>query len=256
MAVTPVAGKDAVILLDAVSLSTYLNDYTVTHTVNTEDVSVFGDADVRRTPTLRDISASLSGIGIGSTDDADDIFNERLASSTDPIATVGPAGDSTGNRADLFSGIVTNFEYSAPVAGVVSVSADFENAKEQGGGRWLRPLSANDGSTSTVSGGKVVSASTGGTTGGLVAHLHATTVASNFDMAVKIQHTSATGSGWTDVATFTLTTASSQHAQRLTATGAVKENVRFQGDPNGTTTGDGATFALAFARLGDVQFAD
>lgn len=251
MAVSPEAGNQVVVLHDAVSLSTYLNDYSLTASVNTEDVTVFGDDDVRRHPTLKDLSASLSGIGIGSTDDADDIFNDELAASTDPVVTIGPAGDSTGDRADLFAGIETNFEYSAPVAGVVSVSADYENAKEIGFGRWLRPLSANDGTTNDVSGSSVQSASTAGTTGGLIAHLHATTVSTGFDVLVAIQHTSSTAAGYTNIFNFTLTTASSQHSQRNTATGTIKEHVRYTLAPQTTSTSAGATLAVAFARLGD-----
>lgn len=249
MSVTPKHGKGVRVLTDEKDLSDFLREVGVSASMDPADITTFGDNDRSYIPGLKDATLTFDGLFSASTTPADDIANfldDALGGSTKHVYTV-DIDRSTGGRAWMMKADNTSYDISAPVADVVSVSVDAQASDGYTGGRMLRPLSA---STSTGSNSGVATPGTtaaGGTTGGGLAHLHVTAVASTFASATfRVQH-STSGSTWATLHTFTAATGIT--FQRSTISGTIKERVRSTISSYTATTGaDTITAAVAFSR--------
>ena len=264
MAPTFVAGKGARTLFNNADLSDILQDVTVEASVNALDVTTHQDNDRNRIAGLRDGSVDFDGLydgtaastsSTGTTGALDARFASALGSTTQPIITVFPAGDTLGSRARMFAAEQTGYTATVLADDVVKVSASAQMSGRQDYGVSLHALAARSATSSTY-GNVNLGAQT---TGGGVGHLHYT-AGSLAGMTVKIQHSSADTTGstdsWADIVSFASVTESSAVAtavQRSTVSGAVKERVRAIVSTFSTASGSSTsgTFAVAFARRGE-----
>ena len=250
MAVAPKHGKDLTPLIDEKDLSGFLTSVSVTASDDPADITTFGSNGYKQYVSgLKDVEFSMEGLFAASTTAADDIVNYldgAVAGSTKQVVTIDVDG-TTGGRCWMLNGDLTTYDISSPVDGIVGMSAAIQGSNGYAGGRMLRPLKA---STSTGSQSAVATPGTtsaGGTTGGGVAHLHVTSVASTFASATfRIQH-STSGSTWATLHTFTAATGVT--FQRSTIAGTIKEQVRNTISSYTATTGaDTITAAVALSR--------
>ena len=250
MAVQPKHGKDLTPLVDEKDLSGFLTSVTVNASLDPTEITTFASNGNRQyTQGLRDVEFSMEGLFAASTTAADDIANyldASFAGSSKNVVTIDVDG-TTGGRCWMLQGDANSLDISSPVDGIVGMSASIQGSNGYAGGRMLRPLSA---STSTGSKSAVATPGTtaaGGTTGGGVAHLHVTAVASTFASATfRIQH-STSGSTWATLHTFTAATGIT--FQRSTIAGTIKEQVRATISSYTATTGaDTVTAAVALSR--------
>jgi hypothetical protein len=246
-------GSDAKLLVNKRNLTPFIQDGTVSASLEAPEATTWGKDDKVYLPGgLGDVTASFNGLHSKSTATADDItafLDASLGGSTNYVTTFGPGGDSTGRWAYLFSGIENKVDVHAPAAGVVSVAFDMQGSGGLDSGVWLRPLST---ASATVNNGAVACAgatAAGGTTGGGVGHWHLTVASTITSITTKIQH-STSGSTWADLISWTSTDVT---VQRTTVSGTVKEQLRssisaFTGGASKTVT-----CAVAFARRGKLR---
>lgn len=128
MAVSPVPGTTASLLLTSatggsIDMSSGLDDITFTRTVGTADVTNFGDGDINRIPTLKDMS--LSGSGQWSSTHHEKLV-ALLGHSTGTSVSWSPASTASGNPLEKGSAHLTNLETGAAVDGRVELSFDLE----------------------------------------------------------------------------------------------------------------------------------
>lgn len=246
-------GSGAKLLVNKRNFSPLLTDGTISASLDVPEVTTWGDADKEYLPGgVGDVTASFDGIHAQSATAADDItrfFDAALGGSTNHICTFGPEGDTVGRWAYLFRAEQTGFDVDAPASDVVKVAVDMQGSGGLDSGVWLRSLSTN--SSSTGMGSAVLcagSTTVGGTTGGGVAHFHATSINSTGNLTVRIQH-STSGSTWATLLTFTA--ASTATVQRSTVSGTIKEQLR--AGVSSFSTDGAATFAVAFARRGKLR---
>ncbi len=250
MAVTPRHSKDLTPLVDEKDLSGFLTSVDMSASLDPTEVTTFAsNGDRQYVGGLRDVEFSMEGLFAASTTAADDIVNYldgSFAGSSKNVITIDVDG-TTGGRCWMLQGDANSYDINSPVDGIVALSAGIQGSNGYAGGRMLRPLKA---STSTGSQSAVATPGTtsaGGTTGGGVAHLHVTSVASTFaSVTFRIQH-STSGSTWATLHTFTAATAAT--FQRSTISGTIKEQVRATISSYTATTGaDTVTAAVALSR--------
>ena len=264
MAPEPRAGKGARTLFNATDMSDILQDVTVEASVNALDVTTHQDNDHNRIAGLRDGTVNFDGLWDGTagstastatTGAVDSKFASALGSTTQPIITVFPEGDTLGRRARMFKAEQTGYTASAMADDVVKVSAAASISGRQDYGVSLHALATRSATSSTY-GNVNLGAQT---TGGGVGHLHYT-AGSLAGMTIKIQHSSADTTGstdsWADIISFASVTESSAvatAAQRSTVSGTVKERVRAIVSAFSTASGTSTsgTFTVAFARRGE-----
>jgi hypothetical protein len=253
MAPTLRHGKDAKLYIGKRNFTPFITDGTVSASLDVPEVTTWSDSDKEYLPGgVGDVTASFDGMHAQSATAADDItryFDTALGGSTNHIVTFGPEGDTAGRWAYLFSAVQTGWDVSAPASDVVKVALDLQGSGGLDSGVWLRALSTNSSSTGMGSAVACAGSTTvGGTTGGGVAHFHATSINSTGNLTVRVQH-STNGSTWATLLTFTA--ASTATVQRSTVSGTIKEQLR--AGVSGFSTDGAATFAVAFARRGKLR---
>lgn len=245
MANTPRHGSKARLLCNNVSMSTMMNDATMTYECEQADVSVWQATEHEYIPGIRSAEFKGGGLFVGSPTLTQNVVENALGSTTDDIITYGPEGDAIGSAAHLLRSQHTQFEVKSPLSNAVSVSFSAQsNLRAVGGGVWQAPLAAR-----TSTGALAAVTNPTATALGGVGHFHVTAASTlTTGITVKIQH-SSNGSVWADLITFTNSTADSGTVQRSTVAGTVKAQTRanctqFLGGAAKT-----ATWAAAFARI-------
>lgn len=262
MAPTFRAGKGARTLMNNADLSDILQNVTVEASANALDVTTHQDNDKSYIAGIKDGTASFEGLydgtaastaSTGSTGALDSRFASALGSTTQPIVTFFPEGDTRGRRARMFKAETVGYTLTGMCDDVVKASASMAMSGRQDFGVSLHALAARSSTSSTLGNVDSVDA---GTTGGGVGHLHYT-AGSLAGMTVKIQHSSAASTGstdaWADIISFSAVTESSATAtavQRSTVSGTVKRRTRaiISAFSTASGTSTSGTFAVAFAR--------
>ena len=245
MATTPRHGSKARLLCNTKSLSTMLNDATMTYKCEQADVSVWQATDKEYIPGLRVSQLKASGIYVGSPTRTQSVLESALGSTTDDVITYGPEGDAIGSAAHLIKSLETDYEVKSPLTGAVSVSFSAQSdGRSVGGGVWQAPLAARTSTGALAAVTNPIATAKGG-----VGHFHLTTASTlTTGIQVRIQH-SSNGAVWADLITFTNSTNDAGTVQRSTVSGTVKAQTRanctqFLGGAAKT-----ATWAAAFARV-------
>lgn len=246
-------GKGIRPLIDEKDMSEFLNDMTITASMDGGETTTFSQNWRTFIPGLRQATVSFDGLFAAATASTNDVVNyldDAFGGSTRVVVTVDMEGStSPGGRAFLMTGDIVGYDIDAPADGMVGLSLDIQGSFQGTGGVMLRPLSASTSTGSQTGVAAPGTTSAGGTTGGGVGHLHVTQVASTFASATfKIQH-STSGTTWADLITFTAATG--VRFQRSTVSGTVKERLRSTISSYTATAGaDTITASIAFSRHG------
>lgn len=118
-------GKNAVITVNAVDLSTFCDNLDLNINVDTADTTTFGS-------TWKSAIAGVAGGKLSITGDYDGTVTTGPASAillviagAVPVAVVHkPGGTAVGQRQNSFNAIVTSYDESSPVGGTVTFKAD------------------------------------------------------------------------------------------------------------------------------------
>jgi len=230
------AGNSSKIIYGEFDFSSNLASASVSHAVQTVDVTTFGSSNVVLLPTLESGEVSFDGFWAGDTDGIDEEIVARLQSSSNTPVTFAMAGLTRGNKVKMISSKQTNYEISSEVAGAVGLSASM-NGEFVGGGVSLKDLDAESASTDHTSVDNSAS-----TSNGAIAYIHVTAVTGTPSAVIKVQH-SADDSSWADLATFTTVTAATSEIKSVT--GTVNQYLRV----SSTFGGSGSvTYSLVLAR--------
>lgn len=237
-------GKATAVLFDGHDLSAYLNEATVSSSMDTSESTTFGSNSKTYVVALKDGTISLSGLFESSTTGSDPVVEAALTATSDNVMTIAPEGNVIGRRAWMAAAKETTYEISAPVADIVSITVD---AQVDGGidsGVLLAGAEAITTAT-TTNGTNIDNAAS--TDNGGVAHLNVTANTRDGATTFKVQH-SSDNSTWVDLATFTSVSATTTEAQRVeVASGTtVQRHLRAQA----VTTGSAGsiTYTVSFAR--------
>lgn len=117
-------GKNAVVTINAVDLSTFCNALDLSIDVDTDDTTTFGSSWKSALAGTAGAKLDLSGDydPTASTGPASAIF--ACISGGVPVAVVHkPGGTLSGQRTNSFNAIVTNYSESSPVGDIVSFKA-------------------------------------------------------------------------------------------------------------------------------------
>ena len=235
-------GKITTVLTDDFDLSNFLNNATVSQSVDTPETTTFGSSDRSYIVGHNEGTISFEGFFDGTTDSADSIFHAALGNTTDKVVTVSTDSTSIGGRAVLAASASTSYEISSPLTDVVSVSAE---AIADGGldsGVWLVCQTAVSTTTTTTGVDNAASSANGG-----VAHLHVTTNARTATTVIAVQH-SADNSTWADLAVFGTVALSGLDSERYEVASGTTVN-RYLRTRTTIATGTGAiTRSVAFSR--------
>ena len=222
-------GKNTVVLIDGNDFSTYFNEVTAALSVETAETTTFGNSGAKSYVVgLKDATATLSGFFEGSATGTDQALSAAIGSGT-PLITIGVEGGTAGLGTMSLVGIETSYEVSAPVADVVSVSAEMQ--------------AEQDAIDSTGNGTALDNAAS--SANGAVFYLHVTANTRNGAITFKVAH-SADNSTYVDLATFSATPTATQEAQRVEVTGTVNRYIRVAYTVAGSS--GAATYTLASAR--------
>lgn len=223
------------------SLSAYTVDVSPTWTATMLDVTCLPDLAkvfiVGQDTSTFHVGGILDVVGTATTSSFDHIANTWKTTADVPF-TIAPRGYTFGN--ELF-GVVANesaFSVGSAVADKAVFSLDAQTDGTTDFGVSLHDLTAETTSTnSTFNDGGAATA------GGAAGFLHVTAFSGLTNIIVKIQHSTASGSGYADLITFSTVTGLT--SQRSTVTGTVNQYSRALW----TVTGSGScTFAVGFAR--------
>lgn len=233
-------GKNARVLVDRHDLSSYFNNAEKTSTVDTAESTTYLKSSKTYEVGHEDGTISLSGVFDGSADAVDEELQTRIGTA-DVLFLIAPEGTAIGNRVDILQAHETNYNVTAPVGDLVSVSLDSQADAGIQGGVSLHDVATDEtGSTNSSSVDNGSSTSNGAT-----AHLHVTSNGRDGTLDVKVQHSSDDAT-WADLITFTQVAAGNQAEERKTVSGTVNQFVRVS-DTIGGTSGT-INYGVGFAR--------
>jgi hypothetical protein len=117
-------GKNAVVTVNAVDLSTFCDNLDLAIDVDTADTTTFGSS-------WKSALAGVAGAKLDLSGDYDPTASTGPASAIwacitggVPVAIVHkPGGTASGQRTNSFNGIITNYTESSPVGGIVTFKA-------------------------------------------------------------------------------------------------------------------------------------
>lgn len=250
-------GKGSRIILSSVDASSLLNEMTISHSVDTGEITVFTDTDKEFIAGHRTGTFSAGGfldVSTAGTNDPYKILRSALGSTAPLILTAipgGPGGSTItpGSLARLGNARPTGFETAAPALGVVTAKFDATIDGRFDVGRTLYGPGAPK--TSTFSGTSIDSGVAAGTTGGGVAHFHITAASTiTAGVTVKVQHSSL-GASWSDIASYTSTSTGSQRV--LASTSVIKRYTRATISSMTGGASKSVSIVVAFARRGAVR---
>lgn len=233
-------GKNTKVLFNAYDVSGYLNESSLSESVETGETTVYGKAAKTYITGLRDATMSMSGLFDGDANASDALFTAVIGSNTDNIITFAPEGLALGRRVQTLASIQTSYETSSPVADVVSISLE-----AQADDRIDRGVSLGDLAAVTSTGNGTAHDNTSSTSNGGAATLHVTANTRNGATTFKVQH-SADNISWVDLATFASVGTSTTTSERVQVTGTVNRYLRATYTLAGST--GSITFHISFAR--------
>lgn len=203
-------------LVGGYDLSTYFGSAGVPKSKETAETTTFRATAKTRVGVLKDGAWNVSGYLDESTSGgAGVVLSQAFADDALEISHY-PNDDTAGNTGFGLQTVQTNYEMSAPVAGVVECSAEAESNRAAERLTSLRALASSSGGTSSVTD------NAGSTTAGYAAYLHLT--AAGAAGTIEIQH-SADNNTYGTLATFTAH-ATSPTSQRLYGTAQVDRYVK------------------------------
>jgi hypothetical protein len=238
-------GKSTKILVNEYDLSAYFRDASFASSVETAETTTYGAAGGAKTYVtgLNDATISMSGLFDGDAAAIDEVLTGILGSSTDANFTIAADGGMTlGARCVSGQAIETKYEVKAPVADVVTTSADFQADASVGRAVILAPLS----SVSATGNGSSVDNGTATTNGG-IAVLHVTANTRNGTIIVKVQH-SSDNSTFTDLATFATVATTTKTSERVSVALGTTVNRYLRVSYTVAGSSGSATIAATFGR--------
>jgi hypothetical protein len=162
-------GKNIVVYVNGVDLTTYFNDLTIGGEADTAEVSTFGSTYKAYVVGLVDGTVALGGVFDGAVGAVDATLAALLGVGT-PLVSIGPNSDPRGNRAHLCASITTKYEITASISDAVMVSTEFQQSGGIGRGWWLHAKAATTGNQTAGSSFSVDTTTT--SSAGYVANLH------------------------------------------------------------------------------------
>lgn len=233
-------GKSTKILFGRYDLSPYLNESTVSETVDTAETTAYGKAAKTYIAGQADGTISLSGMFDGDQNATDETFSTALGDDTGIVVTVAPEGLAAGRRLQVSKVKQTSYESSAPVADVVAVSVEVQADGGVDRGISLTPLDAKSANGTGDAQDNAASSANGG-----VGVLHVTANTRNGNSTIKVQH-SADNAVWADLITFTAVGSSTTTSERIEVSGTVNRYLRMSHTLAGST-GE-ITYHASFSR--------
>lgn len=236
-------GKSTAVLFGGYNLSGFLNEASVSESAETAETTAFGNNAKTYIMGLVDGTMSLSGMFDAATDAVEPVITTVLGSDTASVVSVVPGGLTLGGPSYGCNSRLTTFEVSAPVADVVSLSAEVQATGGIDRGVVLAPATVY---SATANGTAVDNAAA--TTNGGTGYIHVTANSRNGACTFKVQH-SADNSTWADLLTFTNTTASTLTAERVSVAAGTTVNryLRAACTTFGGSTGS-VTATITFSR--------
>lgn len=234
-------GRFTTVMLGSVDLSPYLTTADTTAELDAADAATFGK-------TWRSVVVGVAGYNLetaGYYDPAETSLPTLFNTYVPGVITICPGGGATiGDGARLAAPLSVSYTESAPVGGIVAISASFMGTGIVGFGDVLHPLGEDTNTTVGSSKNDGAATSTGWT-----AHLHVTVVDGG-SWVVKLED-SANNSDWADVTGGAFTAATGATSERLRGaadTTTLRRYVRYTATRTGGSAGDGITFFLAYSR--------
>ncbi len=214
------SGRHSKVVWHSYDVSSVLNDATVDRTMNTADVTAYGDEFMAYQAVMDDGTVTLTGMHDGSTDRVDSVFGDELGSTAQrPITLCMDGGFTDGRTARLAAGVISGYNVSAPVADIVATDISIQASS----GVWPGVITHYGAITATGAQTGVTLNPTGaGSTGGARSHLHV--IVDDVTSASFVVQHSSEGSAWADLHTFTAVSAIG--SEIIESTGAIKEMVR------------------------------
>lgn len=234
-------GKSATILFGRRSLSEFLNEVSVSRTVETGETTNFRAAGFKTFVTgLQDAALSLSGMFDGSAGAVDETLQAAFASDLRDPVSVSPEFERVGAIAYLVDAHTGSYDVTSPVADIVSISSDI-----QAEGRIDRGVFLTAGAAISATSSGASHDGTASSAGGGIAHLHVSANTRDGIVTVKVQH-SADNVAWVDLVTFTAVPATTTTTQRSVIAGTINRYLRADFTVAGST--GSATIHVALAR--------
>jgi len=235
-------GKNAAVLHGIYDLSSYLNDGSVSASVETAETTAFGSSAKTYITGLNDGTITASGMFDGVAGAVDAILTASIGSDTLAPVSFFPAGFANGARVHLLQGKTTGYSVSSPVGDVVSVSYD---AQADGGIDHGVSLASLASISSTTNGASVDNSAS--TANGGLAQLHVTANSRSANATIKVQH-STDNSTFVDLASFTVVATTVKTSERVAVAAGTTVN-RYLRALNTLTAGTGSiTYQVSFAR--------
>lgn len=212
-------GSRALIYLNGRDISTWLSSIDISTQAQAVETSAFGTDDKTYLPGIRNSTIRFQGhwddtAGANGIDTLLESLRRQDAESA-PIVSVVESPGLGGRGVSAKQSLLTALGRSAPLNGVIAMSADFQNA---GGTDHIRTLYAKGTLTPTAPGGTSAEYNGGTPTlHGLIGVMHVFG-AVNGSPVVTIDHSLDGSAGWTSYLTFSTITAGST-AERVEATG-------------------------------------
>jgi hypothetical protein len=230
------SGKSAKVFLNGYDLTTYFNKASASESQALYDSSTFGSDYRQFLAGFSDGTITLEGFFDGEDGAVDEVLEGAIGAAADGLVLLFPAGDAVGKRGRGALTIESAYATTAPVDGIVGITASLQSDQGLDPVLSLHALAAE---TSDDDGASVdnAAASTNGGAGYVMG-----TDFDGTDITVKIQH-SDDDSTYVDLITFTAIDAANAY-ERMTVTGTVNEYLRASWA--GTYTS--ATFVVAFGR--------
>lgn len=233
-----VHGKGAKVLANGYDVSAYFKTASSKSSVDTAEVTAFGNTSKAYIPGVEDGTFSVDGYYDASLTGIDAQMSTILGTST--VWSIIWQGDAIGNRGYGAQTITKGVETGADIGGAVTLKAEAQNT---GGTDPIVVLHALGAETSGGNGTQVDN--TVATTNGAVSYLQVTAKSGTVSLVAKVQH-STDGSTWADLVTHTTVTTGNV-AERIAVTGTVNRYLRALWTISGSAPS--ATFHLAAARL-------
>jgi len=236
--------KDGIVLISGYNLSTYAMDYDVTDGVDPLEVTGLSDGSHNFVPGQR-----IARIAANMLWDADaNKVNTALSALPQKHITLIPEGYVLGNATLSMPFTQANYNPSGNPAGAIGIGTiEFLSYGDNHGVEHGYALSHGT-ITNTTTGTGFDDISGGAVTAACSGTLHVWTPTTTDTYVVKIQHSTALGSGYADLVTFTLDGTARNSERIAVASGTVNRYRRVVATRTGSA-GDSFGFSVHFSHL-------
>lgn len=228
-------GKNAKVYLNGHDVTSYLDSIEMPVTVDTPEVTTFGNTSKTYIAGLKDATMAAEGFYDGASGAIDDILSSAKDSTGASVLNWWYDNDTIGNLGQGSLIFNTNFAISATVDNAVRIAVAAQSKTASESVLSLKNLAASTLSTEAASQDTSSATSNGG-----AGYLQVTANESSA-LGVTIEH-SASGSTWDTLVSFTTVT-TYPASERVTYTGTTKQYVRAA-----WTTTQSSTFMVALNR--------